>query len=122
VDLDYQVIPGVSSVQLLAARHRIVLNRIGGPITVTTGRRLGTDVARGADTLVVFLDGCLSCAELPGAGWDIWWGANLGTASEELVAGRLGEVMDAIRAARKRAKAAQGWVMDVYLLRRAAVS
>lgn len=39
LDIDYDVVPGVSSIQLLAARHRLVFNRIGGPITITTGRR-----------------------------------------------------------------------------------
>jgi precorrin-6A synthase len=52
--------------------------------------------------------------------WSIWWGANLGTAHEELVAGRVGDVLPAVEAARDRAKAAAGWVMDVFLLRRAA--
>ncbi|WP_420751661.1 precorrin-6A synthase (deacetylating) [Rhodococcus sp. O3] len=118
VDLDYDVIPGVSSVQMLAARHRLVLNRIGGPVTITTGRRLARDVAAGGDNLVVMLDGDLTCTELPGE-WDIWWGANLGTSDEELVAGRLSEVRACIEAARSRSKAARGWVMDTYLLRRA---
>jgi len=118
VDFDYDVIPGVSSVQMLAARHRLVLNRIGGPVTITTGRRLSREVAAGGDNLVVMLDGDLSCTELPGE-WDIWWGANLGTSDEELVAGRLSEVLGHIEAARSRSKAARGWVMDTYLLRRA---
>lgn len=124
-DLEYEVIPGVSSVGLLAARHRLVLNRIGGSVLVTTGRRLVADVSAGAAAggasggardCVVMLDGRLACADLPGQ-WEIFWGANLGTPDEELVAGRLAEVLPAIRAARARAKAARGWVMDVYLLR-----
>lgn len=49
--------------------------------------------------------------------WSIWWGANLGTDSEELVAGRVGGVLPDLRAARGRAKGAAGWVMDIYLLR-----
>src|SRR5260221_6065687 len=40
VAFEYEVIPGISSVQALAARHRITLNRIGEPIHITTGRRL----------------------------------------------------------------------------------
>jgi precorrin-6A synthase len=40
VQLDYEVIPGISSVQVLAARHRIPLNRVGGQVLITTGRRL----------------------------------------------------------------------------------
>jgi precorrin-6A synthase len=115
---EYDVVPGVSSVQLLAARHRIVLHRVGEPVVVTTGRRLADHVARGDDNLVVMLDGSLHCADLAGE-WHIWWGANLGTPDEELVSGRLSDVMEEIRSARLRAKAARGWVMDVYLLRRA---
>lgn len=36
--LDYDVLPGISSVQLLAARHRIALNRIGAPVQTSGGR------------------------------------------------------------------------------------
>lgn len=117
VRFDYDVVPGVSSVQLLAARHRLVLNTIGGPITVTTGRRLMRDVAGGAANVVVMLDGGLACADLEGR-WNIWWGANLGTSDEELVDGPLAETLPVIREARIRAKRARGWVMDTYLLRK----
>jgi precorrin-6A synthase len=116
VAIDYEVVPGLSSVQLLAARHRLVLNRVGGPITITTGRRLHDAVAGGADNLLVMLDGDLACSDLT-EGWHIWWGANLGTPDEALVAGPLPDVLDAIRAARAHAKDARGWVMDTYLLR-----
>jgi precorrin-6A synthase len=117
VSFEYDVVPGVSSVQLLAARHRIVLHRIGEPVVVTTGRRLADHAARGDDNLVVMLDGKLQCADLDGD-WDIWWGVNLGTPDEALVAGRLSDVLPQIRAERDAAKAAHGWVMDTYLLRR----
>src|SRR5699024_9509055 len=106
---------------MLAARHKLVLNRIGRAVTITTGRRLAAHVADGHDDLVVMLDGHLACAELTGD-WDIWWGANLGTADEQLVAGELGAVLPAVRAARDRARAARGWVMDTYLLRRRGAS
>ena len=43
--------------------------------------------------------------------------ANLGTPSEQLVAGRVGEVLGELAAARVRATEAAGWVMDAYLLR-----
>src|SRR5699024_5523498 len=47
MDLDVQVVPGISAVQLLAARHRLVLNRIGEPVTVSTGRLLAQTVEQG---------------------------------------------------------------------------
>ena len=113
----YDVLPGVSALSHLAARHRVVLHEVGRPVLVTTGRRLAAEVTAGHDNLVVMLDGRLQAADLD-ADWDIWWGANLGSPAEELVAGRLADVVDAIRAARVRAKEADGWVMDTYLLRR----
>lgn len=120
VSFEYEVVPGISSVQMLAARHKIVLNRVGEPITVTTGRRLLEAAGQGLDNIIVMLDGGLSCSELTGS-WDIWWGVNLGTADEQLVAGRLADVVDEISAARGEAKRRSGWVMDTYLLRRAAI-
>jgi precorrin-6A synthase len=50
--------------------------------------------------------------------WPIWWGANLGTASERLVSGTVSEVAAQIDDARAGARSDSGWVMDVYLLRR----
>jgi precorrin-6A synthase len=60
--------------------------------------------------------------ELDGPGldlrdWSIWWGGNLGTPTEELVAGRVDDVLPAIEEARERARSAAGWVMDIFLLR-----
>lgn len=118
VALHYDVVPGVSAVSLLAARHRLVLNTVGSSITVTTGRRLLDSVAAGADNLVVMLDGELVCGSLDLHAWDIWWGANLGTPDEALVSGPLVGVLGDIAEARAKAKAARGWVMDTYLLRR----
>jgi precorrin-2 methylase len=39
-DFDYEVIPGISSVQALVAKHRLPINLIGEAIHVTTGRKL----------------------------------------------------------------------------------
>jgi precorrin-6A synthase len=35
VAFDYELVPGISSVQALAAAHRIALNRVGGAVQVT---------------------------------------------------------------------------------------
>jgi precorrin-6A synthase len=115
LDVEYDVLPGISAPQLLAARHRVVLHEVGRPVHVTTARRLREEVAAGQTNLVVMLGGALDLAGLDA--WSIWWGANLGTDAEELLAGRVGAVLPAIRAARDRARRAAGWVMDVYLLR-----
>jgi precorrin-6A synthase len=116
VAVDWDVLPGIGAPQLLAARHRLVLNDVGRPVHVTTGRRLQEEVAAGLDNLVVMLNRTL---DLTGCeDWSIWWGANLGGVGEELVAGRVGDVLPAVEAARERAREAAGWVMDLYLLRR----
>jgi len=114
----YDVVPGISSPQLLAAAHRIVLHRVGQPVLFTTGRRLAGDVSAGHDNVLVMLDGALACRDLDPEAWEIWWGANLGTPGERLVHGRLGAVLAEIEAERAAAADADGWVMDTYLLRR----
>jgi precorrin-6A synthase len=119
--VEYDVLPGIGAPQLLAARHRIVLHPVGVPVHVTTARRLPEAIAAGQTNVVVMLGSGLhvDLAGLPAelADWTVWWGANLGTDSEELVAGRVGDVGALVADARARAKAATGWVMDVYLLR-----
>lgn len=116
----FEVVPGISAPQLLAARHRIVLHPVGAPVHITTGRRLAEAVASGQTNIVIML---LSRLELTGLDdWTIWWGANLGTPGEELAFGRVGDVLPAIESARERAKASAGWVMDLALLRAPEVS
>lgn len=115
LELEYDVLPGISATQLLAARHRLVLHRVGEPVLVTTGRRLREAVDAGHQNVIVLLNATFDLSGLEE--WAIWWGANLGTASEELVAGRVGDVLPGLLEARARAKAAVGWVMDLYLLR-----
>jgi precorrin-6A synthase len=116
--LEYEVIPGITSVQALAAKHRIPLNRIGEPVLVTTGRKLAEGLAQKHRNVVVLLDGDQEFDRLNGKEFDIYWGAYLGTADEILIAGRLGDVMGAIKAARACARRRRGWIMDTYLLRR----
>ena len=119
VDLEISVIPGISSIQLLAARHKIVLNRVGQPIHVTTGRRLLDEYSPTLGDVVVMLDGDLACGRLAGRFGDltIYWGAQLGLPDEAVVSGRLSEVIDDIRAKRAAVRQSRGWVMDTYLLR-----
>ena len=123
VDLRLTVIPGISSVSLLAARHRIALNRIGQPVHITTGRRLVSEYSPDLGDVVVMLDGDLACGELVERHPDlqIYWGAQLGLPDEALIAGRLASVLEEIRQTRARVRAGRGWVMDTYLLRPAAV-
>ncbi|WP_175651887.1 precorrin-6A synthase (deacetylating) [Pseudomonas sp. Marseille-P9899] len=115
-DFSLEVIPGISSVQALAARHRIALNRIGEPLQILPGRRLA-EVPR-IDNVVVMLDGKCAFAELDDPDLHIYWGAYLGSADEILISGALSAVKAQILAAREQARARKGWIMDTYLLRR----
>jgi precorrin-6A synthase len=119
VAVEYDVLPGISAPQLLAARHRIVLHEVGKPVHVTTGRRLQEAVAAGQDNIVAMLNPPPERLDLAGLDdWSIWWGANLGAVGERLVSGRLGEVLPLIAEARAEAEADAGWVMDLFLLRK----
>jgi precorrin-6A synthase len=111
------VIPGLSSVQVLAARHGVPLNGIGGSVLITTGRRLAAGWPDDADSVVVMLDGDPTFGHLD-PDLTIFWGAYLGSPDEILIAGRLGDAGDAIRRVRAEARARHGWIMDIYLLRR----
>jgi precorrin-6A synthase len=113
----YEVIPGISAVSALAARHRLVLNRVAGDVLVTTGRRVAAGLPEGARDVVVMLDAKLAFTGLDGE-WDIYWGAYLGTPDEILISGRLSEVADEIVRVRAEARTRKGWMFDTYLLRR----
>jgi precorrin-6A synthase len=116
---ELEVVPGISSVQALTARHRIPLNRVGGAVMVTTGRRLAEHgFPAGVDDVVVMLDAHCSFRSVDAEGVEIYWGAYLGTEDEILIAGPLGEVAAEIEARRARARERKGWIMDCYLLRR----
>lgn len=115
---DYDVIPGITSVQALTARHRIPLNRIGRPVGITTGRRLAAGFPRDADSVVVMLDADDTYRQFAGEDIDIYWGAYLGTPDEILIEGPLRDVAPRIERVRAEARARHGWIMDTYLLRR----
>ncbi|MGH6864956.1 MAG: precorrin-6A synthase (deacetylating) [Methyloceanibacter sp.] len=118
LDLDYEVIPGISSVQALAAAHKIPLNRIGAPVTITTGRKLAeVGLPSGASSVVVMLDGQTAFKNVD-LDVDIYWGAYLGTDDEILISGKLRDVIHEIEQARRDARERKGWIMDTYLLRR----
>lgn len=115
-----EVVPGISSVQVLAARFGIALHGIGAPVRITTGRLLAEGWPEGADDVVVMLDGSGAFNTLDPTGLDIYWGAYLGTPDEILISGSLADVAVDITRVRAEARARKGWMFDTYLLRRRA--
>jgi precorrin-6A synthase len=114
VDFTFDVVPGITAVQALTARHRIPLNEVGEPVLITTGRRLREHGAAGS--VVVMLDADCSFQACP-PDTQIWWGAYLGTGDELLISGTVGEVGPRIVAVRADARSRHGWIMDTYLLK-----
>jgi precorrin-6A synthase len=122
VEFGLRVIPGISSVQALAARHRVSLTRTGRPVHLTTGRLLAEGFPENADDVVVMLDAGCAFTGIDADGLEIYWGAYVGSPDEILISGRVDEVGPQIVAARQAARSRHGWIMDSYLLRRPADS
>ena len=119
IKFEHEVIPGISSIQALAASHRIALNRIGGSVHITTGRKLAAQQRADAqDDTVVMLDNGTAYRSVDAEQTDIYWGAYLGTGMEITVSGLLNEALPEIERVRAEARARNGWIMDTYLLRR----
>lgn len=118
--LDYDVIPGISSVQALAAKHKITLNRVGESIQITTGRRLAQGMPPDAENVVVMLDAHCTFKRVAPPSTEIYWGAYIATDDELLRSGAVSEVADEIEQTRSEARQRKGWIMDTYLLRRKA--
>jgi precorrin-6A synthase len=117
---DYEVIPGISAAQALAARHRTTLNRIGEAIQITTGRRIAEGFPNNVDSVIVMLDADNAYKRFADQDIDIFWGAYIGTPDEILIAGKVADVADEIHRRRAEARRANGWIMDTYVMRRPA--
>ncbi|WP_026381823.1 precorrin-6A synthase (deacetylating) [Afifella pfennigii] len=116
--VSFEVVPGITSLQLLAARHRIALNRIGETITIISARQLAAADAASLDNVLVVLDGRALFRRFADTDLDIYWGAYLGMPEEILVSGPLRGKAEEIARIIGEERARRGWIMDVYLLRR----
>ncbi len=117
VSFTVEVVPGISSVSALAARHHITVNQVGRPVHITPARRLAELSPNDDGDVVVMLDAHESFRRFETDDVWIYWGASLGTPDELLVAGPVRKVADRIRRLRSAARARHGWIMDTYLLR-----
>lgn len=117
--VDVEVVPGITSLQVLTAEHKIPLNALAEPVHITTGRRLRE---RGwpsdAATVAVMLDSGGAFSTLPQEDTYIWWGAYLGMGKQCLIKGWLSDVGDQIIQRRAELRDTHGWIMDIYLLAR----
>ncbi|WP_331372301.1 precorrin-6A synthase (deacetylating) [Sinorhizobium chiapasense] len=120
VAFDFEVVPGITSLQALCASHRIPLNLVGKPVEITTGRRLVESFPDKSETAVVMLDGEQAFEKIDDPDAIIYWGAYLGTPDEIVISGRLADVKEEILKVRAEARQRIGWIMDIYLLRKGA--
>ncbi len=120
--IDFEVIPGITAVQALAARHKIPLNRIAEPVLLTTGRKLAEGFPEGIDSAAVLLDGEDTYRRFADQDMEIYWGAYLGTPDEILISGKLEDVAGEIHRRRSEARQRNGWIMDTYLIRKTSLT
>jgi precorrin-6A synthase len=113
VPFEYEVIAGISSPQALAASHKLTLNRVGGSVQLTTGRRLARAVPTEADDVVVMLDGECAFQHVPETQFEIFWSAYLGSEQEVSISGRLDACKAEIERVRAGGGGAPGWVMVI---------
>lgn len=117
---EVEVIAGITSLQALTAAHAIPINEIGAPYLVTTGRQLrDRGWPAGVDTLAVMLDGGCAFQQIDPEGVHIWWGGYVGMSEQICCEGPLAQVSSRIVQMRAEARARHGWIMDIYILRRA---
>lgn len=115
------VIPGITSLQGLTAAHAIPLNDLAAPFTVTTGRQLRDHGwPHGSNRIAVMLDGDCAFADLATPGITIWWAAYVGMPQQTILSGPLASTAERIVETRQRLRAQHGWIMDIYILARAA--
>jgi precorrin-6A synthase len=117
IELDYEVIPGVSSVQALAARHKVALNAIGRAVMLTSGRTPGRSLPENVESVAVLLNAEKALSDANGE-LDAYWGAYVGMEEEILVAGKLKDIAGEIERRRAKARKKNGWIMDCLLLKK----
>ena len=81
-------------------------------------RVINTAQKMGVETVAVMLDGSCAFQTLPPEGLHIWWGGYVGMDEQITCEGPLAEVTAQIIRLRAEARAAHGWIMDIYILRR----
>ena len=90
VAFDYEVIPGITAVQALAAQTQ-ESRSIGSadPFTSPRARKISEGLPNDTDDVIVMLDANCSFKTIDDPGMDIYWGAYIGTKDEILIAGNL---------------------------------
>ena len=116
-ELDYDIIPGISSVQALAAQHRVAINEIGRAVLIANGRALAEGFPNNVDSVMVLLNADEALRSADGE-LDAYWGAYVGMPEEILVSGKLKDIVGEVERIRSAARQEKGWIMDCLLLKK----
>jgi precorrin-6A synthase len=114
--IEIEVIPGISTINLLSAKHKISLTKVAESLLITTPRPLRKQKEISRNT-VVFLDNYETFklfkddSELM-----IYWGAYLGTEKEVLFNGKLSQCWQELVELRRKLKEKHRYIMETYLL------
>ena len=117
VTFDLDVIPGITSVQALAARHKIALNRIGGPDPhhhrPAAGQWNAGRQTSWSCSMAIARSRPLKTMALTSTGAPM-----SAPPTKFSVSGKLQERAPEIEKIRSDARARHGWIMDTYVLRK----
>lgn len=117
-DLDYEVIPGNSNIQVLTTAHKVALCNVGRSILTATGRSIAGGFPNNADT-IVFMQSAVATPDTV-FGWnDVHWTLYAGMPDDMLVSGRLREIVDGLEQVRTEALEGRGWVVEPLLRKKA---
>lgn len=116
LNLSWEVVPGLSSFQVLGARLKVSLTDLSSPLTFHTPRTL-RKLKELEHPVIVFLDNYETFSLFKGHPYQIYWGAYVGQKDEVYIEGPLEEVVSDIKETRRLLKAQKGYLMEIYLVR-----
>jgi precorrin-6A synthase len=118
-ELDYEVIPGSSDIQVLTTAHKVALCNVGRSIPTATGRSLAGGFPNNADT-IVFMQPAVLAPDTVGGHNDVHWTLYAGMPDDMLVSGRLLEIVGGLEQVRKEALDGKGWIVEAMLTQKGA--
>jgi len=116
LEIDWEVVPGLSSFQVLSARAKVSLTNIATPLTFHTPRTL-RKLKELEHPVVVFLDNYETFQLFKEKELEICWGAYVGNEEEVILKGPINELTTIIKAQRKALKEKKGYLMEIYCLK-----
>ncbi len=118
-ELDYEVIPGNSGIQVLTTAHKVALCNVGRSILTATGRSLAGGFPNNADS-IVFMQPAAPAADTVSGHNDVHWTLYAGMPDDMLVSGRLREIVGGLEQVRNAALDGKGWIVEAMLRQKGA--